>query len=141
MEQNISSSVAQQRLSAILLALFAGVALSLASIGIYGVTSYSVAQRKREIGIRVAMGAQPSDVLYLILGFGAKLAAIGLVVGLLAAVALMQLMKTLLFGVSATDPVTLTCVSVTLAVVTLLACYIPARRAMSVDPIVALRAE
>ena len=141
LEQNLSSAVGQQRVSTLLLGIFAALALVLAAIGIYGVTSYSVAQRSKEIGIRIAMGAQPRDVLRLILGFGAKLALIGVVTGVIAALALTQLMKTMLFGVTATDPVTLAAVSLTLVAVTLLACYIPARRAMTVDPVIALRSE
>ncbi len=141
LEANLSSAVGQQRVSALLLGIFAALALVLAAIGIYGVTSYSVAQRSKEIGIRIAMGAQPRDVLRLILGFGAKLALIGVVTGIIAALALTQLMKTMLYGVDATDPLTLAAVSLALIAVTLLACYIPARRAMSVDPIIALRAE
>jgi len=141
LEEDLSSSVGQQRVSALLLGIFAALALILAAIGIYGVTSYSVAQRGKEIGIRIAMGAQPHDVLRLILGFGAKLALVGVGTGVLAALALTQLMKTMLFGVTATDPATLAAVSLTLIAVTLLACYIPARRAMRVDPVIALRAE
>jgi putative ABC transport system permease protein len=141
LEESLSSAVGQQRVSAILLGTFAMLALILAAIGIYGVTSYSVAQRSKEIGIRIAMGAQPRDVLRLILGFGAKLALMGVVIGIIAALALTQLMKTMLFGVAATDALTMAAVSLTLIAVTLLACYIPARRAMSVDPVIALRTE
>jgi predicted permease len=141
LEQNLSAAVGQQRVSALLLGIFAALALVLAAIGIYGVTSYSVAQRSKEIGIRIAMGAQPGDVLRLIIGFGARLAFVGVVIGVIAALALTQLMKTMLFGVTATDPVTMAAVSITLIAVTLLACYIPARRAMSVDPVIALRSE
>jgi len=141
LEESLSSAVGQQRVSALLLGIFAALALVLAAIGIYGVTSYSVAQRSKEIGIRIAMGAQPRDVLRLILGFGAKLALIGVVIGMIAALALTQLMKTMLFGVAATDPLTMAAVSITLIAVTLLACYIPARRATIVDPVIALRAE
>jgi putative ABC transport system permease protein len=141
LEESLSSAVGQQRVSAMLLGTFAALALILAAIGIYGVTSYSVAQRSKEIGIRIAMGAQPRDVLRLILGFGAKLALIGVVSGIIAALALTQLMKTMLFGVATTDPLTMAAVSLTLIGVTLLACYIPARRAMSVDPVIALRSE
>jgi putative ABC transport system permease protein len=141
LEQNLSAAVGQQRVSALLLGIFAALALVLAAIGIYGVTSYSVAQRNKEIGIRIAMGAQPRDVLRLIIGFGARLAFIGVVIGVIAALALTQLMKTLLFGVTATDPETMAAVSITLIAVTLIACYIPARRAMSVDPVIALRSE
>lgn len=141
LEESLSSAVGQQRISAFLLGIFAALALVLAAIGIYGVTSYSVAQRSKEIGIRIAMGAQPRDVLRLILGFGAKLAFIGVFSGMIATLALTQLMKTMLFGIAATDPLTMGAVSLTLIGVTLLACYIPARRAMSVDPVIALRAE
>ena len=141
LEESLSSAVGQQRISALLLGIFAALALVLAAIGIYGVTSYSVAQRSKEIGIRIAMGAQPRDVLRLILGFGARLAFIGVIIGVIAALLLTQLMKTILFGVTATDPATLAAVSLTLIAVTLLACYIPARRAMTVDPVIALRSE
>ncbi len=126
---DVSSSVGQQRLAALLLGTFAALALVLAAIGIYGVTSYSVAQRSKEIGIRIAMGAQRRDVFRLILGFGAKLACVGVVAGVIAALALTQLMSSMLFGVKATDPETMAGVAVTLIAVTLLACYIPARRA------------
>jgi len=141
LEDDLSSSVGQQRVSALLLGIFAALALVLAAIGIYGVTSYSVAQRSKEIGIRIAMGAQRSDVLWLILLFGTKLAFVGVGIGIIAALALTQLMKSMLFGVTATDPYTLAAVSFTLVGVTLLACYIPARRAMSLDPVIALRTE
>jgi len=137
----LTATVGVQRLSAILLGIFAALAMALAAIGIYGVTSYAVAQRNKEIGIRMAMGAQPRDVFYLILGLGAKLALIGVIGGVLAALALAQLIKTMLFGVSGTDPLTLAAVSFLLIGVTLLACYIPARRAVSVDPVIALRSE
>jgi putative ABC transport system permease protein len=141
LDSALSDSVAQQRLSAFLLGIFATLALVLASVGIYGVTSYSIAQRTQEIGIRIALGAQTRDVLLLVLGSGAQLAGIGVIVGIGAAIALTRLMQSLLFKVSPTDPFTLASVSVTLAAVALLACYIPARRATKVDPVVALRAE
>jgi len=141
LDSSMTDSVAQQRLSAFLLGIFAVVALILASVGIYGVTSYAVAQRTQEIGIRIALGAQTRDVLLLVLGFGARLAVIGVVAGIAAAFALTRLMQNLLFQISPTDPITMTAVSLTLAGVALLACYIPARRATRVDPVIALRSE
>ncbi|MGB6462447.1 MAG: ABC transporter permease [Candidatus Acidiferrum sp.] len=141
MDEIISDSLATRRVSMILLGIFAALALGLASIGIYGVISYLVGQRTREIGIRLALGAKRADVLRLILGEGMKMAAMGLIIGFVAAFALTRLMAGLLFGVSATDPLTFMSVALLLATVALAACYIPARRAMRVDPIVALRYE
>ena len=141
MEQIIANSLEHRRFSMILLAVFAAVALLLASIGIYGVISFLVGQRTHEIGVRMALGAKPGDVLVMILGRGAKLTMIGIGIGIVAALMLTQLMKSLLFGISATDPVTFGAVSLLLIFVGLAACYIPAHRAMRVDPMVALRYE
>jgi putative ABC transport system permease protein len=141
MEQALAQSVAARRFSMILLAVFALLALTLAAVGIYGVISYSVAQRTREVGIRMALGAKTIDVLNLVVRDGLKLVLIGIVVGLAGALLLTRLMTTLLFGVRATDTVTYVTVSLGLIIVALLACSIPARRATKVDPLVALRFE
>ena len=141
MDEYISASVAAPRFNATLLVIFAAVALILTIVGLYGVMSYSVAQRTNEIGIRMALGAQTGDVLRLIVSQGFKLVLIGLGIGLAAALALMTIISSLLFGVTTKDPFTFGAVAVLLAVISLLACYIPARRATRLDPLHALRYE
>jgi predicted permease len=141
MEQILAQSVAARRFSMLLLTVFAVVALALASLGIYGLMSYAVAQRTHEIGIRMALGAQGSDVLELVIRQGLKLALLGIGIGLAGALALTRLLKTLLFNVSATDPLTFTGIAMLLLLVALLACWIPARQATKVDPMQALRSQ
>ena len=141
MEENISTSVAQPRFRAWLIAIFAGLALALAAVGIYGVMSYTVTQRTSEIGIRVTLGAQQQDVFRSVVGEGLKLALLGVGAGFLVALALTRLLQTFLFGVSAFDAVTFVGVAVILVLVAVAACFFPARRATLVDPIVALRYE
>jgi predicted permease len=141
LDEVVSNSFAARRLSMILLGVFAALALVLACVGIYGVISYLVGQRTHEIGVRMALGAQRSDVLRLVIGHGARMALIGVAIGLGAALGLTRLMANQLFGVSAHDPLTFAGVAMLLIVVAVGACYIPARRAMRVDPMIALRCE
>jgi ABC-type antimicrobial peptide transport system permease subunit len=141
MNELISDSLATRRFSMILLGSFATVALLLASLGIYGVISYLVGQRTHELGIRIALGAQQLDVLRLVLNHGMKMALAGVALGLIVALALTRLLTTMLYGVTATDPVTFVAITVLLIAVALLACFVPAWRATRVDPLMALRDE
>jgi len=141
METLIEQSTGSRRFAMLLLGAFAGVAMVLASIGLYGVMSFMVTQRSRELGVRVALGATTHEVLSLVLGQGLKLALLGVAIGLVTSFAVTRIMKRMLFSVSATDPVTFAAISVILVAVAMLASYLPARRATRVDPIVALRAE
>lgn len=137
----MARSIAPRRFSLLLLGVFAGIALLLGAVGLYGVLSYVVTQRTREIGIRIALGARTRDVLNLVIKYGMTMALTGVAVGLVAAFALTRLMQSLLFEVSATDPLTFVLIALLLLAVALLACYLPARRAAKVDPLIALRHE
>jgi putative ABC transport system permease protein len=141
MDEVISRSVAEPRFRTLLILAFAGVALVLAAVGVYGLISFAVTQRLREIGIRVALGANRRQVLGPLVSHGLSLASIGLALGLAGAIATTRALSTFLFGVSATDPLTYGAVAATLLAITLLATYVPARRALKVDPVTVLRAE
>src|SRR2546425_5833460 len=141
MDDLLSETVAQPRLQTGLLSLFAGVALLLAAVGLYGVLAYPVTHRYREIGIRLALGASKRNVLSLVIAQGMKLALAGMAIGMLAALALTRVIRSLLYGVTPTDPATFTVVSLLLVAIALLACWLPARRAARVDPMEALRYE
>jgi len=141
LEERLKNSLAPRRSNMMLLGIFAGLAFLLALIGIYGVIAYAVTQRNQEIGIRVALGAQRADVLILVLGQGSKLIVAGILVGLAMALVLTKLLARQLYGITPHDPATVIAGAISLALVALLACYFPARRATKVDPIVALRYE
>jgi putative ABC transport system permease protein len=141
MEQRIAHSIAPRRLILFMLALFASVALLLAAVGIFGVMSYSVAQRTHEMGVRMALGAQSDDVVKLVVRQGMVWTLVGVTLGLFMSLGLTRLLATMLVGVKETDPVTFLGVFLLLVGVALLACYLPARRATKVDPMVALRYE
>lgn len=141
MDERFSNSVAERRFQMLLLGIFATVALVIATVGIYGVISYAVSQKTHEIGIRLALGAQTSNVLKMVIWQGLRLTLVGVGLGLAAALALTRIMKSLLFNVSATDPVIFASIALLLVGVALIASYIPARRATKVDPLQALRRE
>jgi putative ABC transport system permease protein len=141
MNEVLSNSLAPRRLSMILLAAFAALAVAMSCVGIFGVTSYLIGERTREIGVRMALGAQRSDVLRLVVGQGARMVFLGVLIGIAASLALTRLMSNQLYGVSARDPITFIGVAVVLLIVAVFACYIPARRATTIDPIIALRCD
>src|SRR6185503_2654384 len=141
MDHVLATAVSRERFQTLLLALFATLALALACVGLYGVISYAVVQRTHEIGVRMALGAQPGDVLRLVINQGMLLTLIGLVLGIAGAFAVTRVMTEMLFGVTATDPLTFAGVPLVLSVIAFLACYTPARRATKVDPLGALRYE
>jgi putative ABC transport system permease protein len=141
MDEVVSTSVAQPRIIMQFVGVFAGFALLLAAIGIYGVMAYSVTMRKQEMGIRVALGARPADILRLVVGQGMRMTLIGVALGVVVSLMLTRLLSSLLFGVHATDPLVFSTAALALAATAFVACYIPARRATRVDPIVVLRYE
>jgi putative ABC transport system permease protein len=141
MQEIVDQSTSQPRLNTALLEIFGGAALLLSGLGIYGVVSHSVAQRRQEIGLRMALGAQPANVLRLVLGEGAVLAAIGVVIGVVGALFATPLIQSWLFEIGRADPMTFAAVAAGLVVVSLVASYIPARRATRVDPLLAMRAD
>jgi ABC-type antimicrobial peptide transport system permease subunit len=141
MEDVFAASVSRPRFLAQLLGLFAGLALLLAAIGTYGILSYSVSERRREIGIHMALGATRGNVLRMVLGQGFRMTTVGLVAGITASFAMTRLLQTQLFNVKPTDPATMATVTVFIALVAIVACYIPASRATRVDPMVVLRDE
>jgi putative ABC transport system permease protein len=141
MDHIVSEAIARQRFSMLLLGIFAALALVLATVGIYGVMSYSVAQRTHEIGIRMALGARRTDVLQMTVKQGLRLVSVGMLLGLVAAFLLTRVLASLLFGISATDPITFIGISLVLLAVAILASYVPALRATKVDPITALRVQ
>jgi putative ABC transport system permease protein len=139
LDQWVEGNAAQPRLNSVLLAVFACVALLIAAVGIYGVLSYSVNQRSREIGVRMALGAPRAAVLRMIVGEGMRMGIAGIAAGLLGAVAVSRVLSSMLFGVQARDPLTFASVAAILIVIALAACYFPARRATAIDPVIALR--
>jgi ABC-type antimicrobial peptide transport system permease subunit len=141
MDQVLSRSLALRSFMMLLLSIFGGLALMLASVGIYGVISFAVSQRTREIGVRMALGARPADVLRMILTEGLKLVAVGVVLGVAAALMLTRLLEGMVYGVSMRDPLIFVLVNLLMVAVSLAACYVPALRATRVDPITALRYE
>jgi putative ABC transport system permease protein len=141
MEELVQGSVAQPRFRALLLAVFAGLALLLAAVGLYGVISYSVTQRANELGVRAALGAQTADILKLVMSHGARLAAIGLGIGLVLALGFARALSRMLFGVGALDPITFGATAIVILALALVASYLPALRATRIDPVVALREE
>jgi putative ABC transport system permease protein len=141
MDQVLAAAISRERFQMLLLSLFAALALVLACVGLYGVISYAVAQRTHEIGVRMALGAQPRDVLALVVRQGMALTFAGLLLGIVGGLAVTRVMNDLLFGVTTTDAVTFMSVAGLLVVVAFLACYVPARRATKVDPLIALRYE
>jgi len=141
LEAIVAQNLAPRRFNLLLFVVFACIALLLGAVGLYGVIAYTVTQRTREIGIRMALGAQKRDVLRLVFREGLALSSIGVLIGVASSLALTRLMKSLLYNVSATDPPTLITISLLMTAIALAACYVPARRAMKVDPLVAVRHE